>query len=208
MPRTATKSTSRKRAAKSTKPRSNSRQRDVIALIKADHATVNQLFRRYKSLGERAEKSRRQVAERVIKELSVHAAVEEQVLYPNAREALARGKSLVKEAIKEHQELKELLATLDKASPASDGFDELMSEIIDSVRHHVKEEEQPGGILSELRKHASRDELMQMATLCRAAKKAAPTRPHPMAPNTPPGNLVVGAVAGLMDKARDAVSRR
>jgi hemerythrin superfamily protein len=184
------------------------RRRDVIALIKDDHATVNRLFRRYESLGEGALKSRRSVAERVIKELSIHAAVEEQVLYPNVRAAVPDGDKLVKEGISEHQEVKEALVRLDKCRPDSDEFDDLMHQIRDDVRHHVKEEEQAGGMLPKLRKHASRDELLQMAKLTRTAKRMAPTRPHPKAPSTPPGNVVVGAAAAVVDKVRDKVSRR
>jgi hypothetical protein len=179
----------------------------VIALIKADHSAVNQLFRRYQGLGDRAVRSRRQIAERLIKELSIHAAVEEQVLYPNARAAIPNGAKLVNEAISEHQSLKEALMSLEKCRPDSDKFDPLMMKIRDEVRHHVKEEESPNGILSQLRKHASREELVNMAKLTRAAKKAAPTRPHPKAPATPPGNLVVGAAAAMVDKVRDKVTR-
>ena len=143
------------------KPASAARQQDVIALIKADHSTVNQLFRRYQSLGDRAMRSRRQIADRLIKELSIHAAVEEQVLYPNARAAIPKGERMVKEAISEHQTLKEALVSLEKSRPDSDKFDPLMMKIRDEVRHHVKEEENPNGILGQLRKHASRDELVR-----------------------------------------------
>jgi hemerythrin superfamily protein len=210
MPSTSTNRTRAGTARRSAgrRPATATRQRDVIALIKADHATVNQLFRRYQGLGERALKSRRQVADRVVKELSVHAAVEEQILYPNAREAIPNGKSLVKHAIAEHQSLKESLAELDKCRPDSERFDELMREVRDEVRRHVKEEEAAAGILGLLRKHVSRDDLIQMARLTRTAKKMAPTRPHPNAPATPPGNIIVGAAAALVDKARDKVSGR
>jgi hypothetical protein len=83
-----------------------------------------------------------------------------------------------------------------------------MAEIEQEVRHHVKEEEGPGGILDQLRKHAPREQLLRMAKLTRQAKQAAPTRPHPNAPDTPPGNIVVGAVTGMIDKARDKLARR
>jgi hemerythrin superfamily protein len=189
------------------KTRGSARQQDVIALIKADHSTVNQLFRRYQSLGDRAMRPRRQIADRLIRELSIHAAVEEQVLYPNARAVIPKGKRMVKEAISEHQTLKEALVSLEKSRPDSDKFDPLMMTIRDEVRHHVKEEESPNGILGQLRKHASRDDLVKMAKLTRAAKRAAPTRPHPKAPATPPGNLVVGAAAATVDKVRDKVTR-
>ncbi len=184
------------------------RPTDVIALIKADHAAVNQLFKRYGDLGPGALKSRRQVAERVIKELSVHAAVEEQILYPKVRTAVPKGEQLVKEAIDEHQSVKKVLAELDKCGPEADEFDELMTRVRDEVRHHVKEEEASDGILGRLRKHTSPGELREMAALMRAAKKSAPTRPHPNAPSTPPGNILIGAATAIVDKARDTLTGR
>jgi hemerythrin superfamily protein len=185
-----------------------STRRDVIALVKADHSAVNQLFQRYKALGARAVKAKRQIAERVIKELSLHAAAEEQVLYPNAREALPNGSRLVNEAIDEHQSLKEALAELEKCPPEDARFDQLMRTIRDEVKHHVKEEEAAEGILGQLRKHAARDDLVRLGSLFGAAKKAAPTRPHPKAPSTPPGNIILGAAAAVVDKARDKVAGR
>jgi len=184
------------------------RPRDVIALIKADHATVDRLFRRYKGLSARSVKSRRNVADRVIKELSVHAAVEENVLYPVARTTVPKGDELVTEALHEHRSLKEALAALEKCPPDDLAFDDLMTDIEKEVRHHVKEEEGPGGILRELRRHAPREQLVRMAKLTRQAEKPAPTRPHPKAPDTPPANIVAGAVTGMIDKARDKLARR
>jgi hemerythrin superfamily protein len=184
------------------------RSRDVITLIKADHETVERLFRRYKALSSRAVKSRRKVADRVIKELSVHAAVEEDVLYPVARTTLPRGDELVMESLAEHRSLKQALATLEKCSPEGPEFDDLMAAIETEVRQHVKEEEGPGGMLSQLRKHASREQLLRMAELTRQAKQAAPTHPHPNAPDTPPANVAVGAVTGVIDKARDKLAGR
>jgi hemerythrin superfamily protein len=187
---------------------SAARPRDVIALIKADHATVDRLFRRYKGLTARSVKSRRTVADRVIKELSVHAAVEEDVLYPVARTTVPKGAELVTEALDEHRSLKEALAALEKCPPDDPAFDDLMTDIEKEVRHHVKEEEGPGGILRELRKHTPREQLVRMARLTRQAKQAAPTRPHPKAPDTPPANIVAGAATGMIDKARDKLARR
>jgi hemerythrin superfamily protein len=184
------------------------RPSDVIALIKADHVAVNQLFKRYGDLRPGAFKSRGEVAERVIKELSVHAAVEEQILYPKVRTAVPNGERLVREALDEHQSVKKVLAELDKCGPESEKFDELMTRVRDEVRHHVKEEEASDGILGRLRKHTPSAELREMATLMRAAKKSAPTRPHPDAPSTLPGNIIFGAAAAVLDKARDTLTGR
>jgi hemerythrin superfamily protein len=204
--RKATKKTAGR--AKAATGSTASRPSDVIALIKADHVAVNQLFKRYGDLGPGATKRRRQLAERVIKELSVHAMVEEQILYPKVRTDVPNGERLVKEALDEHRSVKKMLAELDKCEPESEGFDELMTRVRGEVRHHVKEEEAPDGILGRLRKHTPPAELREMATLTRAAKRSAPTRPHPNAPSTPPGNILIGAAAAIVDKARDTLTGR
>ena len=205
------RSTPSKRASGSKKATATKRadgvRRDVVSLIKADHAAVNQLFGRYSTLGGRAVRSRRRLADRLIRELSVHAAVEEQVLYPSVRVAVPNGERLVKEALSEHQALKETLAALENCQPESEEFDVLMNRARDEVRHHVKEEEASEGILGQLRKHhPSREELQRMATMTRAAKKLAPTRPHPNAPSTPPGTVIIGAATALIERARDTLT--
>jgi hypothetical protein len=177
-------------------------------LIKADHAAVNDLFKRYRAAGKTAYKTKRSIADRVVRELSIHAAVEEQVMYPAVRQFVPKGEALVAEALSEHQQLKKTLAVLDKLSAEDDRFDRTMRAVIDETRHHVREEESTDGMLARLRKSVDRDDLVTMGKSLRTAKKAAPTRPHPNAPSTPPGNIVVGAAAALVDKARDAVRSR
>ena len=73
------------------------------------------------------------------------------------------------------------------------------------VRHHVKEEESE--LFPELRAAVGEEELRAMGGQLAAAKKMAPTHPHPNAPATPPGNIVAGAAAAVVDRARDTVSR-
>jgi Hemerythrin HHE cation binding domain len=180
---------------------------DPIALVKQDHATVKDLFRRYEALGPGALRSRERIAERVIKELSVHAAMEEQVLYPNVRSAVPGGDAMVEHGLDEHQKAKKLLLKLDRTDTSDAKFDTTMRKVIDDVRDHIKEEEAPGGMLAGLRQAASRDQLADLAKLMRSAKKAAPTRPHPRAPKTPPGNIMLGTATAFVDKARDAGRR-
>lgn len=188
--------------------RSSSQPADAVALIKADHAAVNDLFKRYRAAGKSAYKAKRSLAERIVRELSIHAAIEEQILYPAVRRVVPNGKRLVEEALSEHQELKQTLTSLDKLPAEDERFDPTMRKVIDEVRHHVREEESGEGMLTRLRKRADRQDLVEMARTLRTAKKAAPTRPHPNAPQTPPGNIVVGAAAAIVDKARDAVRGR
>src|SRR5215211_2362729 len=158
---------------------------DAIALIKADHAMVSEQFRTYQGLGPRATKRRRQIAERVIKELSVHAGIEEELLYPVARKNVPGGANLVKEAKNEHRQLKRLLARLDKLDAEDARMDPLMMQVKQAVEHHVAEEEGPGGILAGMRKAMARKDLEDLGSELRRAKRMAPTHPHPNAPDSP-----------------------
>jgi hemerythrin superfamily protein len=190
----------RKTARASTR---RTRSPDALALIKSDHATVKDLFGRYKVLGDGALKTKTQTMERIVMELSVHASVEEQVFYPDVKRRVPGTKRLIDHGLDEHQELKENLARLQRMSPDSPEFDAVMRKIIADVTDHVKEEESE--LFPKVRKAMSKQELTDMAALIRAAKRAAPTRPHPLAPSTPPGNVIVGAAAAVVDAARDAV---
>jgi hemerythrin superfamily protein len=205
----ATKKATRttRKAARKTAPanrrRTTSKSPDALALIKSDHARVKDLFRRYKGLGDRALKSKTQTMQRIVTELSVHASVEEQVFYPDVKRRVPGSKRLVDHGLDEHQELKKTLARLQHMSPDSPEFDAVMRKVMSDVTEHVKEEESE--LFPKVRKAMSKQELTNMAALMRTAKRAAPTRPHPLAPSTPPGSVIVGAAAALVDKARDAV---
>jgi hemerythrin superfamily protein len=199
---TGTARTTRKSQAKPTaRRRSTPRAADGIALLKQDHRTVEQLFKRFQKLGARATKSKAGIIRRIVRELSIHAAIEEQILYPTLEKEAPRGKQMASEALEEHREAKEVLSELDGMSPEDERFDEMVSQLIVDVRHHVKEEE--GELFPRLRESVDRDTLKQMGEQMRAAKKIAPTRPHPKAPDRPPANVVAGVVAGVVDRVRD-----
>ena len=75
-----------------------------------------------------------------------------------------------------------------------------MTVLIENVRHHVEEEE--SGLFPQVRKAVGRKELGELGQAMEKAKKTAPTRPHPKAPDTPPGNLVAGPGAAVVDKVK------
>jgi hemerythrin superfamily protein len=177
---------------------------DAITLLKQDHRTVEALFRRFENGLDGDEK--RDVVQTIIRELSVHAVIEEQVLYPAIKQAVPDGDDLAGEGIDEHQEVKETLAGLDGMDPSDGGFDQRVRSLIADVRHHVEEEE--NDMFPKLAAALSSDRLEEMGSAMESAKRVAPTRPHPHAPSTPPGNLIAGAVAGPLDRARDAATGR
>ncbi len=173
---------------------------DAIELLMRDHREVEQLFHQYEAAGQDDGVST-YAAEKIVTELSIHAAVEEQILYPLLRRADPNQSGLIDHSLEEHQEVKTLLDKVD-GKPANDpDVRQVFGQIKSAVEEHVSEEE--GKLFPALRDHVKQDELMQLGEMMDKAKAMAPTHPHPNAPNTPPGNLMLGPVAALADKVRD-----
>jgi hemerythrin superfamily protein len=184
---------------------------DAITLLKNDHKTVEDLFKRFEKLGPRAVKSKEDVVARIIRELSIHAAIEEMLFYPAIREAVDDGngdidaaniKDGVLESLEEHHIVKWLLSELDGMSAENERFDAKVTVLTENVRHHVEEEE--GDLFPQVQKLLGRQRLAELGDAMAKAKKTVPTHPHPRSPDEPPGNLVAGAGAALVDKALDA----
>ena len=177
---------------------------DAVTLIKNDHQTVEQLFARLE--GSVSDEEKVELMRDVIRELSIHASIEEQFLYPAVKRAVPDGESLVDEGIDEHQEVKEVLSDLDGMAADDPEFDAKARSLMQDVRHHVEEEE--GEILPKLASAMQPQELLELGERMESAKDSAPTRPHPRAPSRPPANIVAGAMAGVVDRARDAARDR
>ena len=175
---------------------------DAIALLKADHAEVEKLFKRFESLGPRAKKTKADVAQKVISALSQHAVIEEQILYPTVRERLPDEEDTVLESLEEHHVVKWVLSELDGLTPDDERFDAKFTVMAESVRHHVKEEERE--LFPKLRKGFKKTELDALGEQLAAAKKTAPTKPHPRSPDEPPGNVLAAAATLPLDMARSA----
>jgi hemerythrin-like domain-containing protein len=145
---------------------------DAISLLMQDHRTVDQLFERFEGSTDPAE--RRQLVDRMIEELSVHAAIEEQELYPLMRRVFPDGEP-VEHAEHEHAEAKALLAVLAKLEATDERFETLVSELIDDVRHHVEEEE--SDLFPQMRDAVADAELAELGERLERAKSGAPTKP-------------------------------
>jgi hemerythrin superfamily protein len=177
---------------------------DAITLLRDDHKTVEQLFKRFEKAGDRAHVEKRQIVDRIIEELSVHAAIEEQVFYPVARATVADTEDIALESLEEHHIVKWLLSELVDLDPASERFDAKVTVLMENVRHHVEEEQTD--FFPKVRDGLSRSALADLGDALAEAKKSAPTHPHPRAPDAPPGNSVVGTIAGVIDRVGDNIS--
>ena len=180
---------------------------NAITLLKNDHKTVEDLFKRFEKLGPRAVKSKQDLVERIVRELTIHAAIEEMVFYPAIRDAVDKGDldTMVLESLEEHHIVKWVLWELESMSADDERFDAKVTVLMENVRHHVGEEEKD--LFPQVNKIFGRSELDELGEALASLKKTAPTHPHPRSPDEPPGNLVAGAGAALVDRAVDAGKR-
>ena len=177
---------------------------DAITLLKDDHRTVERLFKRFEKAGDRAHVEKRQVVDRIVEELSRHAAVEEQLFYPVTRLTVPDVEDVALESLEEHHIVKWVLSELEHMDPKAERFDAKVTVLIENVRHHVEEEE--GEYFPKVRNELGRNALQELGEAMELAKALAPTHPHPRSPDTPPANLVTGTVAGVVDRVGDTVS--
>lgn len=145
---------------------------DAITLLEQDHRKAEQLFSKLEQTSDARE--RRQLVDSIIEELSIHAFVEEQELYPVMHKAFSQDDS-VQEAEHEHAEAKAVLAVLAQLSPTDEQFDAMANELISDVRHHVEEEE--NDLLPQLARTVSDEELQDLGDRMERAKSRAPTKP-------------------------------
>ena len=173
---------------------------DAIELLTGDHRRADRLL-----FQATAGTPTEDVVNEIIRELSVHATIEEQVLYPAVRQELPDGDQLADHALEEHQEVKETLANLESLDASGPEAAALLQQLASSFREHVHEEETQ--LFPKLTASITADRLEEMGEAMAKAKSMALTHPHPKAPSTPPGNVVGGAAAAVVDKVRDAVRR-
>ena len=133
--KTSLQATTRKAPARSSP---TSAGPDAIALLRADHQRVSDLYEQYEKARSTAKK--RELVATICQELSIHAQVEEEIFYPAVKAAL-KDKELVPEAQVEHATLKELIAQVRDKEPDGEMFDAKIKVMSEYTKHHVKEEQ-------------------------------------------------------------------
>ena len=141
-----------KTTAKSAKPRRTRRtaRRDplAISLLKKDHREVEEMFDEYEQLEKDAEKLA--LFGKIALALKVHTQIEEEILYPEERGEV--DDDMLDEAYVEHDGAKKLIAEIEAMKPSDDYYDAKVKVLSEYIKHHVKEEEQPGGLFSQAKK--------------------------------------------------------
>jgi hypothetical protein len=177
---------------------------DLITVITEDHRAVERVFAELEQ--QPHADNRKDLTDHVIAELVRHSVAEEQYMYPAAREHLQDGDHIADHEIKEHAEAEKVMKQLERKEPGDAEFETLLEKLIADVRHHIEDEEHD--LLPRLQAACTAEELERLGGQVLAAKKSAPTRPHPAAPDKPPANRLLAPGAAFIDKIRDTLSGR
>ncbi|WLQ32054.1 hemerythrin domain-containing protein [Streptomyces castrisilvae] len=178
---------------------------NVIAELTTDHREVDELFAEIEKQPV-GDDRRRKLADQLTIELVRHSVAEEMHLYPAVRRFVDDGDDMADKELSDHAKVEQHLKELEGLPADDPQFDHLVAKLKLEVSEHVRDEE--GRLFPLLAAACSPEALDTLGERVRAAKKTAPTRPHPSAPDTPPGNKILGPGAGLVDRARDLLSGR
>ncbi|WNM32408.1 hemerythrin domain-containing protein [Streptomyces sp. Li-HN-5-11] len=178
---------------------------DVIQELTTDHREVEEIFAQIEALPT-GDKRRKDLADQATIELIRHSVAEEMHLYPAVRQYLPDGDAIADREIQDHSEAERTMKDLEGCRADDPQFDQLIGRLMREIREHVTDEEQ--NLFPQLRQAAAPEDLEQLGEKVRTAKKTAPTRPHPAAPDKPPANKLLAPGAGMVDRIRDALSGR
>jgi hypothetical protein len=122
---------------------------DAIALLKADHRAVEELFEKFeKASGDGRKQS---LAEEICLDLSVHAQIEEEIFYPACEGKV--DEDLLKESYVEHDGAKVLIAEIINGAPSDEFYDAKVKVLSEEIEHHIEEEEKRmEGLFAQARK--------------------------------------------------------
>jgi hypothetical protein len=146
---TAAKSTSSSARKSSGRKRRTARRDPLsIRLLKADHREVEGWFDEYEQLEDNADKL--ELFNKIALALKVHTTIEEEIFYPEERGDIEE--DMLDEAYVEHDGAKKLIAEIEAMKPGDEFYDAKVKVLGEYIKHHVKEEEQPGGIFAQAKK--------------------------------------------------------
>ena len=137
---------------------------DAIALLKGDHRKVAGLFKKFEEARGPAKKA---LAREICLELSVHTTIEEEIFYPAVASKVED--DLMDESHVEHDSAKVLIAEILAGKPADRFYDAKVTVLKEIIKHHVKEEEQRGGLFTQARK--SKADMVELREVMEARKE-------------------------------------
>lgn len=178
---------------------------NVIDELVTDHREVEEIFGKIEALAP-GHKNRKLHADQATMELVRHSVAEEAYLYPAVRKHVPGGDTLADQELEDHAQAERLMKELESREADDPEFDRLMGMLMSEIRAHIADEEE--NLFPRLRASCPADALDDLGDKVRQAKKTAPTRPHPSAPDKPPANKMLAPGIGLVDRLRDTLTGR
>ena len=145
--------------------RTGTRDPLAVRLLKQVHREVEAWFDEYEQLEDEGEKL--ELFTKIATALKVHTQIEEEIFYPEEREDVED--DMLDEAYVEHDGAKKLIAEIEAMDPGDQYYDAKVKVLGEYIKHHVKEEEQPGGIFSQAKKGS--EDLDEMGERIQARKE-------------------------------------
>ena len=187
-----------------TDTRSDGPVQDVVDILTADHREMLELLARVEASPD--PEQRRDLVETAIAEVMRHAVAEEMYVYPAVEKHMPNGAEEVEHDKREHDEIVQVMKQIEDVDAADPRFLSLALDLEAKLRHHIADEERDQ--FPQLRAHIPADQLVELGTKVEAAKKLAPTRPHPHAPHSELFHKTIGPGVGMVDRLRDKLTGR
>jgi hemerythrin superfamily protein len=144
-------------------------------MLKEDHARVRKLFAEFQNTSDRATKTRNEVVKRILEELTVHTYLENEVMYPEVRRLVPDLEEDVLESYEEHHVADVLCFELATMDADDERFEAKTTVLIESVTHHVDEEEQAW--FPKVREALGRKQLQELGARMAELRPKAPRSP-------------------------------
>jgi hemerythrin superfamily protein len=176
--------------------------RSVFVRQRRDHARLNELLDTISSTtGDEQDEALTSMCRLVFP----HAFAEEAVLWPALRKHLPDGEELTLEVEREHQEINELIAAVDRSRRGDEGREQLIERAIRLLREDVRDEEDE--LFPRLQEKLDDRQLRRLGHAWALIRATAPTRPHPVVARRPPGNVLSALPLSAIDRSRDTLDR-
>jgi hemerythrin superfamily protein len=151
---------------------------DAIVMLREDHKQVKRLFRRFEKAEKAAEKQN--LVKQILEMLAVHTYIENEGLYPKVRTMVPDLESDILESYEEHHVADLLCAELAEMSPEDERFTAKVTVLIESVEHHIEEEE--SSWFPDVREALGRKELQEIGAEMQKLRRQAPRQPKMLKP--------------------------
>lgn len=174
--------------------------KDIFDVLLEDHQEIRELLHEVIELSpdRRAERFREAVVR-----LARHETAEQAIVHPTTREHVPDGDEIMQTVVTDENQIEDMLAQMEDMDPTSDRFLESARALRDTVVSHAGEEESQEW--PALRDSLDLEHQRSMADAFERFESVAPTHPHPDTATTDPElRAVLGPVAGVFDRARDA----